>query len=415
MSDQIRIFGLSNEFTPDSAGWVRLAPWGEHPKTRTVRDVRGVRTERWVQVLGRGDGETLVRRAGGLWGRLKRSFQSVPVYAGHPDLAQVSPETGKSDETPVPVGGISRLEAREDGLYVQVGLFPDGRTAVENEGLKYLSALWWVERIDPPAGAPNGTQYGKPIDLISVGLTDSPNIQGGDALANQGPPQGVTASAGTGAKSARTDGPIQEDPESKMKSLLIGLLVGQGVALANDASDDAVLKSANELLAKLRTDVTALGNEKTSLTSRVTALEGDLTAEKSAHSTTKTALETSKTALANERAIAAPAIVDLAITQGRIPIAEREARITRVKGATDLAAETTALANEAVKHPVGAGATSGDRREDSAATTADEAERKLTAIANESIKSGQAADWSTAWMATKQTHPALHETLAKKA
>lgn len=415
MSVQVSFFGLANEFTPDSAGWVRLAPWGAHPKTRTVRDARGVRTERWVQVLSRGDGENLVRRAGGLWGRLKRSFQSVPVYARHPDLGRVSPETGTSDETPVPVGGISRLEAREDGIYVQVGLFPEGRVAVENEGLKYLSALWWVERIDPPADAPNGTQFGRPIDLISVGLTDSPNIQGGDALANQAPPQGVTPSAGTGAKSARTDGPIQEDPESKMKSLLIGLLVGQGVALANDASDDVVLKSANELLAKLRTDVTALGNEKSTLTSRVTALEADLVAERTAHTTAKTALEATKAALGNERAIAAPVIVDLAITQGRIPIAEREARIARVKGATDLAAETTALANEAVKHPVGGSSASSDRRADATAGTPDDAERKLLALANEAVRAGQALNFTDAWNATKASHPALHETLAKKA
>lgn len=415
MSEQVSIFGLSNEFTPDSSGWVRLAPWGAHPKTRTVRDARGVRTERWVQVLSRGDGENLVRRASGLWGRMKRAFQSVPVYARHPDLGRVSPETAAAAETPVPVGGISQLEAREDGLYVQVGLFPEGRTAVENEKLKYLSALWWVERIESPVGAPNGTQYARPVELISVGLTDSPNIPGGDALDNQAPPQGVTPSAGTGAKSARTDGPIQEDSESKMKSLLIGLLVGQGIALANDASDDAVLKSANELLAKLRTDVTALGNEKTTLTSRVTALEADLVSERTAHATTKTALEATKTALGNERAIAAPAIVDLAITQGRIAIAEREARIARVKGATDLAAETTALANEAVKHPVGGGSASSDRRADATAGTPEDAERKLLAMANEAVRNGEAADFSAAWAATKVSHPALHETLAKKA
>jgi hypothetical protein len=252
------------------------------------------------------------------------------------------------------------------------------------------------------------------VDIISVGLTDQPNIDGGDALANQAPPQGVTASTGNGAKSARTDGPDQEAPESKMKSLLIGLLVGQGIALANDASDDAVLKSANELLAKLRTDVTALGNEKATLTSRVTTLESDLVAERTAHTTTKTALEATKAAIANERAIAVPAIVDQAIHQGRLSIAERDARIVKLKGAADLVADATALANEAVKHPVGFSSAAGDRRADATANTPDDAERKLLAIANEAVRAGQAADLSAAWMATKATHPALHETLAKK-
>jgi hypothetical protein len=415
MSEQVSLFGLSNEFTPDSTGWARVAPWGEHPKTRVVRDARGIRTERWMQVLNRQDGENLVRRSSGLWGRLKRSFQSIPVYARHPDLGRVSPETATAVENPVPVGGINRLEAREDGLYAQVGLFADGRVAVENEGLKYMSPLWWVERIDAPAGAPNGTLYARPVGIISVGLTDQPNIDGGDALANQAPPQGVTASAGNGAKSARTDGPDQEAPESKMKSLLIGLLVGQGLALANDASDDTVLKSANELLAKLRTDVTALGNEKATLSSRVTALESDLVAERTAHATTTTLLESNRTAIANERAIAVPAIVDQAIHQGRLSIAERDFQIAKLRGAADLVTDASALANEAVKHPVGSGSAAGERRADATAGTADEAERKLLAIANEAVRTGQATDFSAAWLASKTTHPALHETLAKKA
>lgn len=418
MSENTPQIGLANEFNPDSAGWVRLTPWGEYPKIRTVKDSRGgVRTERWMQILKPEDGLKLASQVNGLVGRLKRAFQSVPVYARHPDLGIVSPETGATTDTPVPVGGLNRLEVRDDGLYGQIGLFDAGRVAVENEGLKWLSPFWWVQPIDAPAGAPNGTQYGRPVGIISVGLTDNPNIPGGEALANQGPPQGVTHPAGTGAESHRHR---QSKSESEMKSLLIGLLVGQGIALANDASDDVVLKSANDYIGRLRTDLTALGNEKASLTTRVAALETELNAEKAAHATAKTALEASKTSLANERAIAAPQIVDLAIHQGRVPVAERDARIAKLKGASDLQGEVTALSNEAVRYPVGGGAASGDRRADgdrranATPGTPDEAERQLLALANEAVKSGQAPDYQSAWLATKSSHPQLHETLAKK-
>jgi hypothetical protein len=413
MNQHLSIVGLSNEFTPDSAGWVRLAPWGDHPKTRVVQDGAGPRLERWVQRLEREDGERLAHQVNGLWGKVRRAFASVPVYARHPDLGAMSPETGAERQEEVPVGGVSRMEAREDGLYAQIGLFPAGRTAVENEGLKWLSPFWWVAPMVPPTGATPGTLWGRPVGIISVGLTDNPNLEGGQALANQRPPQGVTPQPGTGAGSAPTR--ISEATPT-MKPLLIGLLVANGVAIANDASDDAVLKNINELLARQRTDLTALGNEKGTLSGRVTQLEADLNAEKTAHSQAKTALETARTSLANATELAAVAHVDLAIREGRVAVADRESRIARLKAAADLKADTQALANEQVRYPVGSqgSSASGDRRADANPASADEAQRQLLALANEEIKAGRAADFHQAWLNTKSSHPKLHESLAKK-
>lgn len=415
MSEHLSIVGLSNEYTPDSAGWVRLAPWGDHPKTRAVRDGQGLRMERWVQRLHREDGERLAQQVNGLWGKVRRAFASVPVYARHPDLGTMAPETGAARQEEVPVGGVSRMEAREDGLYAQIGLFPAGRAAVENEGLKWLSPFWWVAPMAPPAGAAAETLWGRPVGIISVGLTDNPNLEGGQALANQRPPQGVTPEPGTGAGSAATK---FSEANPTMKPLLIGLLVANGVAIANDATDDVALKHLNDLLARQRSDLTALGNEKGTLTGRVSQLEADLSAEKQAHAQAKTALETAKTALANATELAVPALVDLAIREGRVAVADRDARIAKLKGAADLKADAQALANEQVRYPVGGGGTSatqGDRRGDANATTPDGAERQLIGLANEAVKAGRCADFTAAWLETKTTHPHLHETLAKKA
>ncbi len=83
----------------------RLAPWGDHPKTRSVRDGQGVRMERWVQRLHREDGERLAQQVNGLWGKVRRAFASVPVYARHPDLGTISPETGAARQEDVPAIG----------------------------------------------------------------------------------------------------------------------------------------------------------------------------------------------------------------------------------------------------------------------------------------------------------------------
>lgn len=199
-----------------------------------------------------------------------------------------------------------------------------------------------------------------------------------------------------------------------MKHLLIGLLAAQGVALANDSTDDAVFRASNDLVKRLTDERSALANDKSTLTAKVTELESTLTAEKTARTQAETALGNEKAALANERKAHATALVDLAIAQGKIAVADRDSRISTLTGAQDFTAAAAALANESVKHRV-AGGDQGERRGDAGATNADEASRKLLALCNEDVRAGRAQDFSSAWESSKASHPALHEAIAKKA
>lgn len=400
------LHGLSNESAVDAQGWARLSPYGEHVKLRQVRGAGGrIEDQRWVQVLDRPAAEAMAGAFNSMWGRMRRVISSVPVYAGHPDLAEVSPETVQHRQSPaVPVGSVNRLEARDDGLYAQMGLFPSGQTAVANAGLRFLSPLWWVT----PEDTTGKEIRCRPVQLISVGLTDTPNIPGSAALDNhQSTPEGLTANQEGTAGSTRTT-------DTEMKHLLIGLLAAQGVALANDSTDDAVFRASNDLVKRLTDERSALANDKSTLTAKVTELESTLTAEKTARTQAETALGNEKAALANERKAHATALVDLAIAQGKIAVADRDSRISTLTGAQDFTAAAAALANESVKHRV-AGGDQGERRGDAGATNADEASRKLLALCNEDVRAGRAQDFSSAWESSKASHPALHEAIAKKA
>lgn len=402
-------FGLSNELVLDDSGWALLSPFGEHPKTRTIRTAQGESTETWLQVLDRDAAEAMAQKFNSPWARVKRAISSVPVFARHPDLASVAPETVTGQQGPeIPVGSVNRLEVRPKGLYAQIALFPAGREAVANERLRWMSPFWWVEPIGASGG---GARRGRPVELISVGLTDRPNIGQGEALDNQRPPEGVTPQSPTGSGSERHRNDPIEEP--RMKDLIIGLLAGHGIPLANDAKDDAVLGQVSNRLTKLTTDLTALGNEKAALTTKVTGLEAELQTEKAAIKTANTNLETARTALGNERKARATVAVDLAIQRGQLAVADRDARIAKIVGATDAEAEFTSLANEASRFRT-SGAASGDRRTDAAASTADDASKQLLAVANELVRKGDQPDFESAWRATKATHTALHEAMAKK-
>lgn len=401
--------GIENEWAPDSTGWVRLARYGEHPKVRLVQEGSGLRRETWIQVLDRPGSERLAASFNGLFGTLQRAFKSAPVYVGHPDLAKHAPESGAALGNMTPVGAVGRLEARDDGLYAQLNLFDEGQAAVANEGMKKLSPLWIVETMGTPtAGDPIRC---RPVRLISVALTDRPNLSGGEALANhERTPEGLTSKPGTGALSAPCDG---SPTDITMKHLLIGLLAAQGITLANEATDDAVFARINERLRALADQGTTLANEKAHLAGRVTALESDLTAEKTARTKSDTDLVAAQTALGNERKAHAGAVVDLAIAQGKVAVADRDARIQLILSAADFSAAAAALANEAPKHKT-TGSATGDRRADANNTPATAA-RQVTALANELIRTGKAKDWDDAWKLTEVSHPALHEQMAAKA
>src|SRR5688572_26042168 len=83
---EIEAIGLENEFSVGADGWVKIAPYGEHLKERTVRDARlgGERREVFLQRLDRVAAQVMVDKFNSFWGKLKRFVQGVPIYKRHP-------------------------------------------------------------------------------------------------------------------------------------------------------------------------------------------------------------------------------------------------------------------------------------------------------------------------------------------
>ena len=110
---------LGNEL--DSDGWALIAPYGEHPKSRTAR-VKGVATEqKFLQVLDNASADKLLDKESGLFRTLRRAIVGIPVYLGHPDLAEHSRRDRRGKRREVPIRLVARAaqwrnQERRDGL-----------------------------------------------------------------------------------------------------------------------------------------------------------------------------------------------------------------------------------------------------------------------------------------------------------
>ena len=149
------VSGLSNTFELIQSDWIQLSPYGDFPH------VRG------LQRVDREAAETMVKQFNSFRGRLGRLFGGAPFYVGHPDLPQTSELADRKA-----YGWVMQLEAREDGLYGFVKWSDAGLDLLQQAHYKYLSPFWEAKQI----GAENGRPIFRPTVLVSVGLTNQPNI-----------------------------------------------------------------------------------------------------------------------------------------------------------------------------------------------------------------------------------------------
>ncbi|HEY3857701.1 MAG TPA: hypothetical protein VGO67_25235 [Verrucomicrobiae bacterium] len=164
----------------DEAGWALIAPFGEHPKSRLVKKSGRVVEEKFIQVLDNESADRLLSRENSLFRRIRRAMVGVPVYRGHPDLKDYAPETAGAFSRKEIIGTIDRLRKTGRGIEAHFVLTPAGADAVEREGCKYPSALWFAQ----PIGRRGEATLARPFKLLSAGLTAHPNICGVESLAN---------------------------------------------------------------------------------------------------------------------------------------------------------------------------------------------------------------------------------------
>lgn len=393
---------LENELSLDADGWALIAPFGAFPNRRTVRLANGTtKDESYLQVVDEAAVEAM--RGGSFLGRVRRALFGLPVFRGHADLADHAPTNtqAKPNASRTPVGAVKELRRTDRGLEAQFVLLPAGFNALANEGLKWTSALWDVT---PTGEIRDGATVVRPTRLLSVALTDRPNISSVDALAN-----------------AKADaGQTNQQNEDPMKQLLIGWLAAQGVVLANDAADAAVLEAVQRHSTGVAGQVTTLANEKSGLATQVSTLTSECDALKTKLTEGDTALANERTALANERARftaerkgRAEATVDLAITQLRLAPTQREAQITALANSADFDKDARALLAAAVNPAFRTAPQTNGERKAGADATASVREQCL-ALANEETEKLADKDWNKGWAAAKAKHPALFEQLTPK-
>ena len=382
---------LANETALDEEGWALIAPFGEHPKTRFIKKNGGIQREHFIQVLDHQSADQLLSRENSLFRRIRRAVVGIPVYKGHPDLGDFSPETGGGAKKEI-IGAIDQVRKTERGLEAHFVLTPAGADAVERQGCKYPSALWYVQ----PVGRRDGAVLARPFKLLSAGLTAHPNISGVESLAN-----------------ARHAGPTQEPIPTKepdMK-LIAGWLLANGATLANadSPSESEVLAALQKLHASAAGEAAALDNENSTLTGENTDLKSQISNLKSSAA----ALENEKSALSTqvqtERKGRAAAVVDLAIARGKLAVSERPVRLQALENSADFEREATALLDAAARFKTTGSAESGKILSNHGAT-GDAREEYCAAVERHMKETGE-TDPVKAHHAVMQNNPGLAEKL----
>ncbi|MGE9293534.1 MAG: phage protease [Puniceicoccales bacterium] len=340
-SNAIELEGASNALSlnTESSCWLCLAEYGDWPHARGL------------QRFSKESADRMCAYFRSLRGRLARKFGGLPVYIGHPDDPHFSGQSGHADTRAY--AWISELEARDNGLYGLPRWSEEGSKLLSNAFYKFLSPRWAMRDV--------GNGVYEPVRLLSVGLTNQPNIPG-ETIANE-------------AES--------HAEEIELTRVLEVLELG-------DAEDPVAACEA------LREECDFLRQSNEQLTAendRFYRLAND-------HDTAR---EEAETALANERQLRISLLLDQAVAQGRILPNEREERMTEMLadlpgGLADIRATQPVLKTACVSGFLGQRKGGLSRRDE------------FLALVNErSASSG--AGFANAWNQVKQERPELFQML----
>lgn len=161
----MKTIGSPNKLPINHAdGWLCLAEYGEH------------RHERGLQRFHIQQARQLANDFHSLRSRLARKFLGCPIYIGHPDDPAWQARPGHNDTRAY--AWIIDMEAREDGLYVLPRWSNAGHALLANTHYRFLSPRWQMRYLD------RARRILEPVRLLSIGLTNQPNIPG-PAISNQ--------------------------------------------------------------------------------------------------------------------------------------------------------------------------------------------------------------------------------------
>lgn len=328
----------------------------------------------------------------GILQKLQFWLVKVPVFEGHPDKVAALNEQQMDDLTR---GTVKAISAGTDRMEFAVAWNEAGKAVVG--GYVANSPRWLLKETGETTR--DGLPVMRPCLLVSIGLTNKPNI------------------AGSAINEEET---TQENP--KMKELIAKLR--QELKLAADLSDEEVLRRGQEHYSQILDELWSVRSKleeaarlKADAETAAAKAQADIAAAQAATAaaneratTAETALATAQAAAtaANEaQATAAAGIVDAAITAGKIPLADRQSWLDRF-AANPLEA-AAAAANEAprLKTEEGPAAAANERREQPALA-------QFQAAVAEHMKTHGltgAEGYNAAYNACRKSHAAIYAQL----
>jgi hypothetical protein len=345
------LYAFANEAVNE---WVQISPFGDFPHARGV------------QRMDRIAAETMARNFESERQQKAERFVGVPFFAGHPDVPQRAAEF--TDQRAH--GWVQQIEPREDGLWGRVEWGDTGRELLKNKHFKFLSPFWGVQ----PIGQVNGRPLFRPVELVSVGLTNEPNI----------PVRPLANSCETAAAPGTFD-------RARLFSLL---------HLDNDHATEAyAVERIKELLA-LDAQHQALENAREQLAVEAAQVRRRL-------EETEQRLAAEKRAFQVERGARIALVLDNAMRRGAVAPWEEPSWTVRFEN--DFAAASAELATlSPVMKTYSAVGSLEDRRgafENSARRSA----AIQSKVQEKQLSTG--VDYSTAWNQVRAEHPALFENM----
>ncbi len=294
---EFRDLAAANEFKPDGDGWFQVSPYGNFPHPKGI------------QSFHKEDAEKLVNAFNSMTNLGTRAF-GLPFYRGHPDADRQNFPDDRA------YGRIKEMRVGANGLEARAAFNAKGKELIEG-GEYHGHSPYWKFTQDP-----NKRGVIRPVELISIGFTNQPNI----------PVKPITAAN-------------DESMNDTLKKLAKSLgLVETATETEIETKIAAISAAANELpgirtqLGEAQTKITALGNDLQAANNKATKAENDLTAANgkvTALTGERDAFKRDGEAANAEREARTKLILDTAINTATITAAERATLETEFKGAGD--------------------------------------------------------------------------------
>ena len=380
-------FLFANSFTPDDKGWVQISPFGDFWNV----DKAGNKA---IQRVDKNGAEAICNSFASPV-RLITQPLGIPWYVGHPDHPRFKGQPGHTDQSAKGRG--KELQVRHDasckvcadfansgvpcgdhGIFMRMKWNEEGEHLIANEAFHGHSVNWAML----PAEMESGVRVWRPTRIKSVGFTNEPGIPVKPAsLANAEVDEDEEESEPTNKNTMqippwlkvlagfKADEDVTEEQIQKALEKLFSEHKANKKANDDEAADRADFeKWLHELLgtdpaATPRADLkTKLQKhvENSNALEEVKKREAGVSAahqkldeahkelrQKFANAEVQVAaLETN---FANERTAHAGVLADRAVREGRITMAQREAKVTELSGAGEnFANVATALATAPV-------------------------------------------------------------------